>query len=137
MNSLEHSRPIKRGLSVTQIDSSNASEQIEVVSSSPMNRRSSWKNPELNTKRQRQTPHNKQESRTVPANHTEQGGVYAPHGQTQFRVLELCRQDCDSRLQCDANSKRRVQNTKENVERIDTRYLTSPHLWMFCICHHQ
>ena len=42
-----------------QIDSSNASEQIEVVSSSPMNRRSSWKNPELNTKCQCQTPHNK------------------------------------------------------------------------------
>ena len=40
----------------------------------------------------------KWESRTVPANHTEQGGVNAPHGRTQFRVLELCRQDHDSRL---------------------------------------
>ena len=36
----------KRGQSVTRIDSSNASEQIEAVSSSPMNRRGSWKNPE-------------------------------------------------------------------------------------------
>ena len=71
------------------------------------------------------------------SNHTEQGGVNVSYGQTQFRVLELCRQDHDSRLQRDANSKRRVQNTKENVERIDTRYLTSPHLWMFRICHHQ
>ena len=45
--------------SVTQIDSSNASERIEAVSSSPMNKRSSWKNLELNTKCQCQTPHNR------------------------------------------------------------------------------
>ena len=73
----------------------------------------------------------------VPANYAIQGRVNAPYGQTQFRVLELYHQDCDSRIQRDANSKRRVQNTKENVEWIDTRYLTSPHLWMFCISHHQ
>ena len=79
----------------------------------------------------------KRESQTVPANHTEQGGVNAPYGRTQLRVLELCRQDCDSCVQHDTNSKRRVQNTKENVERIDTQYLTSLHLRMFCICHHQ
>ena len=59
VNSLELSKPIKRGQSVTQIDSSNASKQIEVVSSYPMNRRGSWRNLELNTKHQCQTPHNK------------------------------------------------------------------------------
>ena len=73
----------------------------------------------------------------VPANHTEKGRVNAPHGWTQFRVLELCRQGRDSRLQRDTNSKRLVQDTKENVERIDTRYLTSLHLRMFCIRYHQ
>ena len=82
-------------------------------------------------------PTAKWESRTVPANHTEQGGVNAPYGQAQFRVLELCHQDHDSCVQRNTNSKRQVQNTKENVEQIDTRHLTSPHLWMFCICHHQ
>ena len=82
-------------------------------------------------------PTTKWESRTVTANYTEQGGVNEPHGRTQFRFLELRRQDCDSCLQRDANSKRQVQNTKENVERIDTWHLTPPHLWMFCICHHQ
>ena len=56
----------------------------------------------------------------VPANDTEQGGVNAPYGRAQFRLLELCHQDCDSRVQCDTNSKRQVQNTKENVEQIDT-----------------
>ena len=65
-------------------------------------------------------PTTKWESRTVTANYTEQGGVNEPHGRTQFRFLELRRQDCDSCLQRDANSKRQVQNTKENVERIDT-----------------
>ena len=36
---MEHLKSIKRGQSVAQIDSSNASEQIEAVSSSPMNRK--------------------------------------------------------------------------------------------------
>ena len=61
VNSSEHSKPIKCGQSITQIDSSNASEQIEAVSSYPMNRRSSWRNPELNTKHQCQTLHSRME----------------------------------------------------------------------------
>ena len=61
VSSSEHSKPIKCGQSITQIDSSNASEQIEVVSSYPMNRRSSQRNLELNTKPQCQTLHNKME----------------------------------------------------------------------------